>query len=71
MGLKWNKYNNSGFNANTNQLPFIFCEVLNFGGNNGFYGGYKLITELSSKNVLQGYEKLEGIGLLSEGLETN
>lgn len=44
------------------RLPVIWCELLNFGGNHGLYGGLDVVEK-----VPDGY----GWGLLSEGLETN
>ncbi len=49
-------------------LPWVWCEVMNFGGNTGMYGAFrrfKTIGNLSSDPNFMGY------GLLSEGLETN
>lgn len=46
--------------------PHVWCELLNFGGNQGMYGGLELLEKM------QGYPGgAVGIGLLSEGLETN
>lgn len=44
------------------ELPVLWCELLNFGGNHGLYGGLDV-----AEKVPDGY----GWGLLSEGLETN
>ena len=44
------------------QIPFIWCELLNFGGNHGLYGNIDLVDRIPSG---------AGWGLLSEGLETN
>ena len=49
------------------EIPFVWCEVLNFGGNHGLYGGiYKLLAMKDVRN-----EKMRGWGMLSEGLGTN
>ncbi|MBO5684288.1 MAG: alpha-N-acetylglucosaminidase C-terminal domain-containing protein [Akkermansia sp.] len=46
--------------------PHIWCELPNFGGNHGLYGGVELLENM------KGYPGgAVGIGLLSEGLETN
>ena len=44
------------------EIPFIWCELLNFGGNHGLYGNIDLVDRIPSGR---------GWGLLSEGLETN
>lgn len=51
--------------------PWVWCELANFGGNTGLYGGIPLLSRLGSD--LAGYEDkgLLGMGTLSEGLETN
>ena len=46
--------------------PHVWCELLNFGGNHGLYGGVELLEKMT------GYPGgAVGIGLISEGLETN
>lgn len=46
--------------------PHVWCELLNFGGNHGLYGGVGLLERIG------GYPGgATGIGLISEGLETN
>lgn len=46
--------------------PHVWCELLNFGGNHGMYGGIELLENMT------GYPGgAIGIGLISEGLETN
>ena len=47
--------------------PHVWCELLNFGGNHGLYGGAELLENMEGD--APGGAK--GIGLLSEGLETN
>ena len=46
--------------------PHLWCELLNFGGNHGMYGGMKLLENMQGTPG-----GAVGIGLLSEGLETN
>lgn len=46
--------------------PHVWCELANFGGNHGLYGGIPLLEEMPTD--LGG---AIGIGLLSEGLEVN
>lgn len=52
-------------------IPWVWCELANFGGNTGLYGGIPLLSRLGSD--LAGYRDkgLVGMGVLSEGLETN
>lgn len=54
-----------------NGIPWVWCELANFGGNTGMYGGVPLLSRLGSE--LSGYKDkgLVGMGTLSEGLETN
>ena len=58
--------------AEVGRIPWIWVEVLNFGGNTGMHGGArrfrnlpKLGTASASSAAFRGY------GILSEGLETN
>ena len=46
--------------------PHVWCELLNFGGNHGLYGGAALLEQMSGNAG-----GAIGIGLISEGLETN
>ena len=49
-------------------LPWIWCEVMNFGGNPGLYGGaerFRTLPEIARERGCVGF------GMLSEGLETN
>lgn len=46
--------------------PHVWCELLNFGGNHGLYGGVELLENMSGTPG-----GAIGIGLISEGLETN
>ena len=46
--------------------PHVWCELLNFGGNQGMYGGAELLEKMTGKPG-----GAIGIGLISEGLETN
>ena len=52
-------------------LPWLWCELLNFGGNQGMYGGLKTVSELGQLQTKSTAQSLKGLGLLSEGLETN
>lgn len=73
MNKDWNDLTNSYYNDKNQDLPVIFCEVLNFGGNTGFYGGYELITNMSYAKLANkiSENKISGFGMLSEGLNTN
>lgn len=46
--------------------PHVWCELSNFGGNHGLFGGFGLVMNLSGNA-----NGASGFGLLSEGLETN
>lgn len=52
-------------------LPWIWCELSNFGGNTGLYGGLPLMARLGPELASQRDRGLKGLGLLSEGIETN
>ena len=52
---------------NYQNRPHVWCELLNFGGNQGLYGGARLLENMSGDSPGGAI----GIGLLSEGLETN
>ncbi len=48
------------------QFPHVWCELANFGGKQGLYGGFPLLENLTGNagNAI-------GLGMLSEGVETN
>ncbi len=52
-------------------VPWLWCELLNFGGNHGLYGGLRALADLGELTRQPGAGTLVGYGLLSEGLETN
>lgn len=52
-------------------LPWVWCEVMNFGGNTGLYGGAERFKTLSQIAEGRGGEYFRGYGMLSEGLDTN
>ena len=45
---------------------YVWCELANFGGNHGLYGGFDILEKLPANA-----RNASGFGLLSEGLETN
>lgn len=51
---------------NYQNRPHVWCELANFGGNHGMYGGFGLLETMPEQ-----MGGAIGIGLLSEGLETN
>lgn len=52
--------------------PWLWCEVTNFGGNHDLYGGLSFLSMLPSWLLDQpGRDHVCGLGLLSEGLDTN
>lgn len=46
--------------------PYVWCELANFGGKHGMYGGFELLEKMPGDAA-----GAAGIGLLSEGIETN
>lgn len=66
LALNKNLSSNGPLKFNFNNLPYVWCELANFGGNTGLYGGAEILEKLSSGNT-----DTVGIGLISEGLETN
>lgn len=46
--------------------PYVWCELANFGGKHGMYGGFELLEKMPGDAA-----GAQGIGLLSEGIETN
>ena len=53
------------------ELPWIWCEVLNFGGNHGLYGNLKTFARLGRAAKGKGARTFRGFGSLSEGFFTN
>ena len=51
------------------EFPWVWAEVMNFGGNTGMYGAFKRFRALG--NVSGGSPNFRGFALMSEGLETN
>lgn len=47
-------------------IPYVWCELANFGGKQGLYGGFDVLEKMVGDA-----EGAAGFGLLSEGLETN
>ena len=52
-------------------LPWVWCEVLNFGGNHGLYGNLKTFSRLGRAAKGKGAKTFRGYGSLSEGFFTN
>ena len=53
------------------KLPWVWCEVLNFGGNHGLYGNLKTFARLGRAAKGKGAKTFRGYGSLSEGFFTN
>lgn len=66
--LALDKDMSAGHNISRNYQgrPHVWCELANFGGNHGLYGGIPLLENMPSD-----IGGAIGIGLLSEGLEVN
>ncbi len=57
---------------NYRDLPWMWTELLNFGGNHGMYGSLKKLANLDKMKISPSMRNnLQGIGIISEGLETN
>ena len=52
-------------------LPWIWCEVLNFGGNHGLYGNLRTFARLGRAAKGRAAATFRGYGALSEGFFTN
>lgn len=52
-------------------FPWLWCELLNFGGNHNMYGGLELLGNLGNLQKSPDKDNICGMGLLSEGTETN
>ncbi len=52
-------------------IPWIWCELLNFGGRPGLYGSLRQCAEFGRVQTLPAARTMQGLGLLSEGFETN
>ena len=58
-------------NLEFGELPWIWCEVLNFGGNHGLYGNLKTFARMGRAAKGAGAATFRGYGSLSEGFFTN
>lgn len=52
-------------------IPWLWCELINFGGRQGLYGGLPQVGKLGNVPKSPGGKTLAGYGFISEGLETN
>ena len=52
-------------------IPWVWCELVNFGGKHGLCGGAPMVGALGRALESPGGGTLAGLGFLSEGLETN
>lgn len=59
------------YQRNFHGIPWVWCELVNFGGNHGLYGGFPMLANLGELTKTPNFETMKGFGLLSEGLETN
>ena len=53
------------------EFPWVWCEVLNFGGNHGLYGNLRTFARLGRAAKGKGAKTFRGYGSLSEGFFTN
>ena len=70
-GLVKDQVNGQRYNRSFQGVPWVWCELLNFGGNHGLYGGVEMLMKLGELTRQSGASTMVGYGLLSEGLETN
>ena len=66
LALEKDLSENNELSRNYQGRPYVWCELANFGGNQGLFGGFGIL-EKASGNA----DGASGFGLLSEGLETN
>lgn len=66
LALNKNMAPGQSFRRNYQGRPYVWCELANFGGKHGMYGGFELLEQMPGDA-----EGAIGIGLLSEGVETN
>jgi alpha-N-acetylglucosaminidase len=52
-------------------IPWVWCEVLNFGGNHGLYGNLRTFARMGRAAKGPGAATFRGYGALSEGFFTN
>ena len=65
-------HDENGNRTGEERIPWIWCEVLNFGGNTGMHGGARRFRTLGLIGTAPASaETFRGYGMLSEGLETN
>ncbi len=58
-------------NTTGEYLPWVWVEVINFGGNTGMHGAFPRLRHLNNIPTDESRAYFKGYGLLSEGLETN
>ncbi len=66
LALQKNLTSGAEVNFNYAGRPFVWCELSNFGGKHGMFGGMELLEGLTHDKC-----KAIGIGMISEGLETS
>lgn len=52
-------------------MPWIWCEVINFGGKHHLFGSLKQMAELGTLQDSPDKDNLQGLGMMSEGSGTN
>lgn len=66
LALNKNMAGKQKLRKNFQGRPYVWCELSNFGGKHGMYGGFSLLETMPGDA-----EGAVGFGLLSEGVETN
>ena len=66
LALEKNLVPDNSMQRNYNGRRYVWCELANFGGNHGLFGGFGILEKASGDAG-----GASGFGLLSEGIETN
>lgn len=66
LALQKNLSPGAEIKRNYGGIPYVWCELANFGGKQGLYGGFDILEKMEGDA-----NGASGFGLLSEGLETN
>lgn len=66
LALQKNLSPKAQITRNYGGMRYVWCELANFGGKQGLYGGFDVLEKMSGDA-----SGASGFGLLSEGLETN
>ena len=71
LALCKNLKNGADNPRNFHGAPWVWCELGNFGGNQGLYGSLKVLGDIGKMTRGNNSELFRGIGMISEGTEVN